>query len=684
MAYRQENRDIIIDGWENGISNNPYEGLADMRCVDPVTVPGEVSIAPACESYTNTQGEIYNVAFTANKDTNVFTYDGVVPLEINTAVYFTGADLPNGLTAATAYYVITTPTPTTFTVSAISAGGAVKTFSDNGTGTMTFSAIRMGVPVASERGSIYFSAANYTNWIYFILDSKTRLWYYDEISASPTNKWVYVNNAYAGYEGSSWLDTFGGEQQGLIFWKNCLFFFNSITGISAMMSPLDNTNMLAHFTTRTNWNFNWKIPTGALNTARQFFVGQDDIVYFCNGRKIGAIDEIDGSIFNLASTHTNATGVTTINSKSISTVTDFFQNTDIGALITGTGIAAGTRIASVTDATHATLDTNATANGTGITFTITTTYTYNESALLLPSYEMSNCIGELGQKLLIGGLNNYVYPWDRLSVTFDYPIFLSENVVSKIITVNTTAYLFAGFNGRIYQTNGTNANIYWTIPSNLSKTVNPYFFWKCAMFSRNQLYFGFSATTNSGDTINEYGGLWAIDLDTGRARLSNEVHTNDYSGYVGAILINRKSSVLLPPSDDGYGLFIAFTDGTSDNKGLIGNVAITVSDPYISGEPYIDTDLIPVGQFLTKKTYENIEYKLSTPLVTGESVALYYRTDINGTFTNIPITQGGQVGDVSGIGVVNFENIQWLQIKIVLNGVLLTPSYVRLKEIRIR
>ena len=84
--------------------------------------------------------------------------------------------------------------------------------------------------------------------------------------------------------------------------------------------------------------------------------------------------------------------------------------------------------------------------------------------------------------------NNYIYPLDRISPSFDIPLFCSEIGISKIITINTTAYLFVGFNGNIYQTNGSNVAPYWSMPRNLSKITYPYFFWTDATFSRNQIY----------------------------------------------------------------------------------------------------------------------------------------------------------------------------------------------------
>lgn len=88
MSYTIENKDIVISGWENGISNNPYVGISDMRCVDPVTIPGEVSVAPSLQ-IVNTQAPITSVAFTCDHTTDVFTYNGVVPLEVATAITFT-------------------------------------------------------------------------------------------------------------------------------------------------------------------------------------------------------------------------------------------------------------------------------------------------------------------------------------------------------------------------------------------------------------------------------------------------------------------------------------------------------------------------------------------------------------------------------------------------------------------
>lgn len=64
-------------------------------------------------------------------------------------------------------------------------------------------------------------------------------------------------------------------------------------------------------------------------------------------------------------------GVTTNGSPVITSATGLFNQSDIQATVTGTGIPASTTILSVQSATQATLSANATATGSGISLTIT-------------------------------------------------------------------------------------------------------------------------------------------------------------------------------------------------------------------------------------------------------------------------------------------------------------------------
>jgi hypothetical protein len=68
-------------------------------------------------------------------------------------------------------------------------------------------------------------------------------------------------------------------------------------------------------------------------------------------------------------------GATTNSSATLTSLTASFATNDVGASVSGTGIPANTRIASVESATSATMSANATATGTGVTVTIGLAYT---------------------------------------------------------------------------------------------------------------------------------------------------------------------------------------------------------------------------------------------------------------------------------------------------------------------
>ena len=368
-----------------------------------------------------------------------------------------------------------------------------------------------------------------------------------------------------------------------------------------------------------------------------------------------------------------------------------FTSAHLGAIITGTNIPANSYIIHIYSSSSAQIGdadgnpVNTTGAGTGLTFTIPQTYVYSQSIVKINSGDRANCLGELGSQLMIGGINSYIYPWDRISPNFNTPIFLSENFISRLVTINTTMYIFCGYKGRIFITNGANATPFYKIPDYLSGTTNPYFIWTDATFNRNQLYFGFKVTDNSGNTISTMGGLWAVDVDSVSPvapRLQNQLSYGTYAGYVNAIHVNRGAFPTLNPSTDGYGLFMGWWDGvTTVNGENVGNVDVGISTPYLASQSFIYTDPIPVGQYLTKRTFENVQYKMGIPLQAGESVALSYRTNLSDAFTSIPITDVDASG-LSGWSRVNFQESQWVQLGVTLTAIN-GGSNCRLREIRL-
>lgn len=305
-----------------------------------------------------------------------------------------------------------------------------------------------------------------------------------------------------------------------------------------------------------------------------------------------------------------------------------------------------------------------------------TSYIYDETRLL-PFTDIAQCLSFLGTSLMIGGKQNIIYPWDTTSPTFSYPILLAEYNIVRMVTVNTNTFIFVGNRGRIYYTNGTNAQLYKKIPDHLSGTIEPYFTWGGACSNKNQLYFSALATDNGGNALTAYGGLWGIDLDSQAIRLTNKLSYGTYAGYSTAMIPNFASA----PA--GTGLYIGWQSGTTTY-----GIDTTVGTPYVNGEAYIDSDLIPIGTFLKPNTNARVEFKLSMPLVEGETVSLWYRQKFSDSFVQIGTTttyttngSGTTYSDV--YPSVAFEKSQWVQIRAVLTSTASSPSYVRLTEIRL-
>jgi hypothetical protein len=311
------------------------------------------------------------------------------------------------------------------------------------------------------------------------------------------------------------------------------------------------------------------------------------------------------------------------------------------------------------------------------------TYTQNEDALTIPTYDQATCLGELGTNLLVGGKNSAIYPWDRVSTSFTYPIIVPEFNIISIIGTNQNAYVFAGNRGRIYITNGSAIDEYKKIPDTLTGIVNPYIRWRDASFARNQLYFTFTASTNADVAVEAVNGGWSIYLPTDALSMTNKITNSGYSGVT-------TMAVEMPPVSNadqpaGTSLTLGWTVGSTYG------VDVGSSSPYDGGEAYIDFDMIPIGTLFNSFTPSQFEWKLSQPLGgngTAETVALYYRTNLTDSFTLLGTTTltGATANTValSDIYQANFQKAQWLQIRAVLTSNATTPTYCRLYEIRIR
>lgn len=623
MAYRIDstNNDIVIDGWENGIADNPYEGISDMRNVTIGSIPGEAEVN--FKTFRANQ-LAKTTTFTVDTTTDLITVASTTNLNKYTAVTFTTTTTLPSTAAYTdingnARVIIVTNTPywlkpisgSTYEVYPTpNLSGTKIDFTTTGTGTHTLTAITM-------------TTTTYIDVVLrqVLIDATGLAW--GRIVDSSNIYWVYLGN-----NTPTQTNSYGA---GIITYRNYLFVFRR-TAIDYIHFT-DPNNIATSF--NTNWTFGWNPATGGsganpLNASgdvpHRALVGQDDVVYYCDASYIGSFFEKPNQTF---------------------------------------------------DPTN------------------TATFTFASRALTLPRYETARALAELGVNLLVGGIRNAIYPWNRTATSFTYPLLIGDDFIWDMITVNTNTYVIAGHRGRIYVTNGTNAQLFKKIPDHLNGTVEPYYFSMSnqGCFYRNSIYFSFIVENNAqSSTLANTGGIWAINIDNGAIRLANQLSYGTYAGWANAISVNG-----IVTNDPITGV----SNGTEKGIGLIAgwNSSITfgldeptATDgtgplPYFNSEAYIDSDLIPIATILQPKTFKQVEFKLSQPMVSGESVSLYYRLDFSQTYTLIKTFSWNEVistGDFSNQAPVNFQNAQWVQIRAVLNSTNTSPSFVRLRELRLR
>lgn len=305
------------------------------------------------------------------------------------------------------------------------------------------------------------------------------------------------------------------------------------------------------------------------------------------------------------------------------------------------------------------------------------TYTITPDKLQLPATDVAISLAEVGggntpnSTLLIGGIQNAIYPWDKTSTNFALPIYVGDSYIKNIVSVNQNAFIFPGNTqgrGRIYITNGSQADEWFKIPDYLFNFQDPYYVWGDAIFHRNSLLFGFGVNSNANVALTSLGEVWALDLTTKAFTSVSDLPPG--TGNASALLSTWN---LTSP---GYGYIAGwFTSVPAYGIGYSGTTAGI-------GTASITTDLVPVGTFLQKRTFTQVEYKLRTTLASGESISIIPVID-GVTGTALTFSPSATSGAISGVAPINFQGAQWLQFNVALTGNN-TNSGCRLREIRLR
>lgn len=806
--FRFEDNSIVFSGWQKGIADAPYEGLADMRNVDITSGIGEAAVAFANASVT--LPPVFNaVAYTAQNTGDTITLASVTGLYEGCAVVL-ASNTATGLSDGVVYYVRNI-VGLTFQVSLYPESAIIAVTAD-GTGTLTTyqygnqrGLTNNGCPVS------YFEAPEIGGVILCDLSNYIWLWQQGSDGASPKNSLLFLGNI--GGIGAA-----TGNQTGVAYWKGYIvviqqptvvnilnwetfssdegseWLYDSIevyltiqvsvtqpTAAVIQLSPIrfesdditaspdiisydtlfeaassasitSGTIVLADGDLLIAWTgtFNNENVTAVsfdgnaltlVNTVDSTGLRHKIWSYVATGAETSTISVTYGSavtnrfVFYIVVRGADTTTITSFPSGATSdtSLTEPILIRQSSEMIVVAGIGGDTD-ALVTFGSPLTTLENPLGNSAGsyglayytgqsgtetlkknvpiavgdnnilywgsgeqyigslqanfnfsptqevlVTNQVATaglTYNLNAQALDLPENERVESLLMASGKLFIGATSNKLYPWDTISPSFNEPIELPEYGLSTLIPANNTFYVLGGNLGRVYATNGASVSIYKEVPNEVTGTERPYFFFWDGNVGNGELYFAFEAYPNGSTTpVDTVGGVWAINANTGALRLVQKpVEGYDVLTRMVCPVGHGRSQAFLRP--DGQGLLLGYTDGTSHF------VEFSTALPYTDYSAYIETDVVAVGTYFAQQTFEHIEYKLATPMVSGEGIRVSQRSNLTSAYTVIAeFTTAGLISDQASI---NWENVQWVQFKIELKSTVTNPSFTRLRELRLR
>jgi hypothetical protein len=625
-----------------------------------------------------------------------------------------------------------------------SGGNDIWTFTSSGTWTPTIAAVtpptiitgftagltatiqlvaRMGSPLATATENYFLSGTRYNR--YYVLDNQNLVWVYDTQNESLYSSTDNVNWLLPDYQ-TGWCTHASGI--GVI---NGMLIGATEHGLFAKPTVLlGQTNSVT-----TTWvqvpDFTaWKGTARSTSAVHACFTGHQGTMYITDGSYIASIfpdstiaaSGVTGDNVQTMASYTFSggapndgdysviTGVTLSTSDSLRVPVVFF--TPNGGVLP-TAITAGTVYYALPSIVHievytaptggSALDIQAGAFGTQY---FTTFYPTSSDAsstgthktlvatgdrLTLPNFEVSQCIAEINNTVLIGCAGSTVYPWDQVSNLPSGLINLPESNTVNIVTVNQMAYVFAGNNGNVYITDGSVASLVLNIPDYVAgipgqpgSYIESTYYWGGAMYLRGRVYFSV-LDQNSGKAGN-CGGVWSfiptqnlyIGQDVGISpRLESQNSYNTYNGTAPLLIPKQIQNATSPLYWSAW-----YSDISSPAYGIdYSTTGTSASFPAV-----IDTDVIPIGTMLKKKTFKEIEYKLASPLDVGATVAVRYRNNLTGAWISCStfITDSSKLG---GYVRPSFQQGQWLQLQVILTPVTSTAntnSFVRLTEIRIR
>ncbi|MBL0320486.1 MAG: hypothetical protein IPP74_14520 [Alphaproteobacteria bacterium] len=666
--------------------------------------------------------------------------DGVVIISYTTGAMFAiggtvttaGGNTIHTFTESGTFRVITIPTGGLYYVSYKDASNKIKLSANydptgatpltHGTsGTATFSTVAVPASAIAKAVEMYTTATG-VEYRYYVLDSSAYLWVYDtaiydsSLAASGVaTLWMLTDPTNYSSLGLTGLAVLNGWVMEI---SNYGIYSKPTVDLGRMLRIIENVYLNEPFATHTNYAL----------------VGSQGKMYYCDGNYLGELFPTTSLVTGVAnvqsySQYTAATTTGTI-TKIFGGSLPYAPNTtppfgfEFGARVPvvfftdvygtlPTAVTGGTVYyisynpssstfkAYTTSSGAVSVDMSTGASGNQYFNTFypfgasgvdgsSATVQWSGQRMNLPTYETAQCLVEIGNTVLVGCAGSVLYPWNQVDALPSDLIALPEANVKTMINVNNMAYVFAGFKGNIYITNGSVASLALKVPDYCAGVpgtaltyIEPYFTWGDSAYIRGRVYFSILDQTSA--KAGNCGGIWSFvpsqnvdpNQNVGMAlRLENQNSYGSYNGVATIILPNAEQQNTVSPL---YWSFWQNSYSTGTSTFGIDQTASTPVTQFI-----VETDLIPTGSALDKDTFSQIEYKVANQLQSGDSVQLYYRLNSTDAWTSL----GNVIEEttkLSGYFQVNFQKSQWLQLRAVCTtGGTTSSSFVRLTNLRYR
>lgn len=284
------------------------------------------------------------------------------------------------------------------------------------------------------------------------------------------------------------------------------------------------------------------------------------------------------------------------------------------------------------------------------------TYTWNSTALDLPSGYVASSLTELGTYLLIGtyytaalnrGNRADIFPWNRTAQSFQNPVRSRGNGVWSMVEHNSE--VFALYDTETQKIAKTNLTFYQAL-TEIRKVTNARIHPDAVEVVDEEILFGIGSNSASGENcavygIKQVGQNWV-------PHIKNTLSVGTDAVEIGALVAMGDGEYIATWEYDGtYGY---------DTFGAI------KTDDYSS---YAISAYQVIARQGSKKQFKTLEIQLGTELASGQGVRVSYRANRTDSFTELATFDFATHGAEDALSTsVQMSPLTGLEIKVELKG----------------